>query len=110
MSRPIIQPRGTVDNSSKEVRPFVQHGNRKKCENLDLTGARPHHNLRQTFSLYHWRQSLRQTLMQQSTPIVAALHRWSRFSTKALWGMLTWQIFISFSRLARSSEPQGRFQ
>jgi ferric iron reductase protein FhuF len=40
-------------------------------------------------SLHQLRQSLRQTLIQQATPIVEALHQWSRFSIRALWGMIT---------------------
>jgi hypothetical protein len=46
-------------------------------------------SLRKTSSLYQLRQALRQSLVQQATPIAAALHCWSRFSTKALWGMIT---------------------
>lgn len=35
------------------------------------------------------RRYLRQTLVGQATPIVDALHAWSRFSVRAIWGMIT---------------------
>jgi ferric iron reductase protein FhuF len=45
--------------------------------------------LHKASSLHQLRQSLRHLLVQQATPVVEALHHWSRFSTKALWGMIT---------------------
>ena len=35
------------------------------------------------------RRYLRQTLVDQATPVVDALHAWSRFSVRAIWGMIT---------------------
>jgi hypothetical protein len=51
---------------------------------LANTGSQKLSNLCRASSLRQLRQSLRHTLIQQATPIVEALHHWSRFSTKAI--------------------------